>query len=289
MFRAFIALGFLAALPAQGQIGSAALYTDFAHKPPSVILHTIHEEVELLLAPSALHFVWRLLPSSGSEAWQELAVLKFTGRCEFLPFETSREHERPLGWTHISDKVVLPFAEIDCDAIRDFILGPLKEAPSATRDKALGRAIGRVTAHELLHIFSGTVSHSDHGVDHPALSRWELMADRLDLVDRETAVHMVHPSGSPLLRSAAGSPRAGEASFVHSGCAECHGTHAQGTSRGPKLRTLGRVGDSIILAAVLTKHQDKMFRRARSLKVAPPVIDEQDLENILCYLNEFDR
>jgi cytochrome c553 len=285
MIRALIALGWLAALPASGQVGRVALYTDFAQKPSPGVVQALREEVELLLAPSALHFVWKSLPASGNEAWQELAVLKFSGRCEILPLETNGVPARNLGWTHISDGVILPFADIDCDAIRDFILISLTEFPSESREAVFGRAIGRVTAHELLHILSGTAAHSDHGVDHPSLTRSELVAARLDLLSREPAVHMVRPGAVPVSGAAARSGKAGEISYVRSGCANCHGANAQGTSHGPKLRTLGRIVDSIVLAAVLVKHQDKMFQRARSLKVAPPVLGEEELPNLLYYLN----
>ncbi|MEI9971510.1 MAG: hypothetical protein WDO73_05285 [Ignavibacteriota bacterium] len=93
------------------------------------------------MAPNSLHFVWRMLPESSNAAWTELAVLKFSGRCEILPLTNSRPVQR-LGWTHMSDRVILPFAEIDCDAIRTFVFRELSTLAPSTREAALGRAVG---------------------------------------------------------------------------------------------------------------------------------------------------
>jgi len=45
----------------------------------------------------------------------------------------------------------------------------------------LGRAMGRVLAHELYHIVADTAGHGENGVAQPALSARELTSGQLEL------------------------------------------------------------------------------------------------------------
>jgi hypothetical protein len=217
---------------------------------------------------------------NGHEEWAELAVLTFQGSCQLLPFATNTHADNRLGWTHVSDGRILPFAEIDCDAIRAFILPNLYTLPAQTREMVYGRAIGRVVAHELLHIFAGTAHHSDHGVDQPALTRADLVGNQL-ILDREgLSMLRASPSGSKI-----GTALAGEASYIREGCSLCHGAQGAGTIRGPALRPQGKTLTSIVLAAKITKSKERMFQRAKSLKVSSPSIAEDELADLVCYLN----
>ena len=280
MFRALIFLALWAASPTLGQVGSTALYTEFHHRSSPTVIQAMREETTSLLAYDGLRFEWRTLPMDGHEVWAELAVLTFQGSCEMLPFATNSHADNRLGWTHASDGKILPFAEIDCDAIRAFILPNLYTFPAPTREMVYGRAIGRVVAHELLHIFAGTAHHSDHGVDQPALTRAELVSDRL-VLDREgLSMLRARPSGSTIATA-----QAGEASYIREGCSLCHGAQGVGTARGPALRPKGKALTSIVLAAKITKSKEKMFQRAKSLKVSSPSLDEDELEELVCYLN----
>jgi hypothetical protein len=286
MIRGLIFLGLWAASPTPGQVGSAALYTEFEHNAAPSVVQAIREETDSLMAPNGLRFEWMSLPETGQSVWMELAVVKFSGRCEVLPFAVSSHVDRRLGWTHISDGVVLPFAEVDCDAIGAYILKDLLGMPAQSREKAFGRAVGRVTAHELLHIFARTAAHSSHGVDHPTLTVADLLADRMEFDELEPAVHMVRTGPAPVSQTGHGSAQAGRTSYARSGCPSCHGARGEGTAHGPALRVSGRFLNSVLLAAKLTKSQDKMCRRARNLKVAPPWVAEDEISGLASFLNE---
>jgi hypothetical protein len=288
MIRSLIFLGLWAALPTPGQVGSAALYTDFEHKAAPGVVQALREEVESLMAPIGLHFEWTSLAANDQRVWMDLAVVKFSGRCEALPFATNSQSGQRLGWTHISDGVVLPFAQVDCDAIRAYLLRDLSILPVKSREKVFGRAIGRVTAHELLHVFARTAAHSDHGVDYPTLLISQLLADRLDFAGREPAVPIVHTDPAPVSQTGEASARAGRTSYVRAGCGNCHGAGGEGSSHGPVLRVSGRVLNSVMLAAKLTKNQDKMYRRARNLKVATPSLAGDEIPGLVRFLNEIE-
>ena len=284
MIRSLIVLALWAALPTPAQVGSAALYTNFEQTPAVPVVHALHEEVDSLMAQSGLHFEWRSLPEQNFATWTDLAVVKFSGRCDVLPFAPNSQIDQRLGWTHLYSTDVLPFAEVDCDAVRAFINRQLLALPAQSRQKVLGRALGRVVAHELLHIFARSTAHSDHGVDQPFLTVSDLMADHLDLSQKEAAI--VRASPAPSMQAREGSPAVGKASYEQAGCATCHGANGEGSRRGPALHFSDRGLNAIMLAAKLAKSQPKMCQRARNLNVAPPSISEDDLPDLVRFLSE---
>jgi cytochrome c553 len=289
MIRALIFLALWAALPSPGQVVSVALYTSFQHQPSPAVVQALHEEVDFLLAPSGFRFEWRSLPANEQKSANDLAVITFTGRCEVLPMASNSHLDNRLAWTYISDGIVLPFADVDCDAVRAYLLKNLFVLPSEDRAKVYGRATGRVMAHELLHIFAKTAHHSAHGVDQPAFSVAELLADRLVFDDREPNIPVLLVSRTAASRAVAGSPQNGRDLYIRNGCSSCHGAEGEGTRRGPRLREYGRVSTAVILAAKLAKSGTKMCRRARDLKVAAPSVAEEDLPDLVSFFNDVHR
>jgi len=282
--RRLIFLGLWAALPTPGQVGSAALYTEFENDPAPAVLQALKEEVDFLTSPNALHFEWRPLHENHLTTWPELAVVKFSGRCEILPSAVYFQPGQRLGWTHISDGEVLPFAEIDCDAVFAYLFRGLWLQPPQTRERILGRALARVTAHELLHILAGTIAHSDHGVDHSTLTASQLLAGREEF-GRESGGHIVHAGRQPAPRNGSGSERDGEASYLRAGCASCHGAHGGGTQNGPRLGHTVGILNPVTLAAKLAKNQETMCQRARNRKLTSPILDEDEISGLVHFLN----
>jgi hypothetical protein len=159
----------VAVLPLCGGQGSVlppiALYTQFSEQPAAELLDSLQLEVQTIMAPMGLRFRWLdLAASDGKQMAVELAVIDFKGRCDVDGWVKHESHPGPLGWTHISDGVILPFADVDCSAVRSFIERELMEARSESRAQVLGRALGRVLAHELYHIFANTTRHGSNGV-----------------------------------------------------------------------------------------------------------------------------
>ncbi|MEI9971509.1 MAG: c-type cytochrome [Ignavibacteriota bacterium] len=144
-----------------------------------------------------------------------------------------------------------------------------------------------MVAHELLHIFAETPSHSDHGVDHPSLSPHQLLTDHLEFAELEPTAHIVHTGKVLELPSGSAPQEAGRVSYNRGGCTACHGSNGDGTPHGPALRFAKRKLNSIVLFAKLAKNQDKMCQRARALKVARPSIGEDEITQLVRFLNEF--
>ena len=92
-----------------------------------------------------------------------------------LPVYQSDRILREPQSTDMSDGEILPFSDIDCDAIRSFLQRDLLRMPEVNRDVSYGRAIARVLAHELYHIFVRTTKHAAQGIGKPSFTVQELL------------------------------------------------------------------------------------------------------------------
>ena len=182
----------LAVLPALGQqpgatIAPIALYTNFQQPPSGEVLQALQAEVESIMSAAGLRFEWRALAGvQGNEVSVELAVVTFQGRCTVDGLTGHATHNGPLGWTHVSDGTILPFSDVDCDGIRKFVGNGLMGLRPADRSVAYGRAIGRVLAHELYHIFADTKNHGTCGVAKEAYSVQDLLSPDFQFQERES-------------------------------------------------------------------------------------------------------
>ena len=154
------------------------LYTQFEQAPQAGVLEALQVEVDSIMAPIGLRFQWRDLGTTGGhEVSAELAVITFKGRCDAVGLPTHSRLEGALGWTHVSDGQILPFTDISCDRIRQFTQPGLLAFRTADRAAKYGRALGRVLAHELYHIFANTMRHGSLGVAKESYSTQDLLAD----------------------------------------------------------------------------------------------------------------
>ncbi len=195
----------LAALPALGAERlvelPAVLYTSFQQSTPVAVRHALEDEVEILMGPLGRHFVWRSLSGvTGHEISSELAVVTFKGRCNVEGLTLKEIHPGALGWTHVSDGAILPFSEIDCDRIRLFLQKELLYHKPAEREEIFGRALARVVAHELYHIFANTHHHGADGVAKAAYTVQELLSD--DFVFEEAQCTVLKSSVPTKIRAA---------------------------------------------------------------------------------------
>jgi hypothetical protein len=165
-----------------------ALYTQFQVEPAPEVFSAMQREVENIMAPMGTEFEWRSLDGvNGSEVSAQLAVVKFFGHCNpgpMMPHMTLKT--TALGWTHVSNGTILPFTDIDCDGIRQFLQFGLQVVDSKERPEVYGRALGRVLAHELYHIFANTAHHGSSGVAKPVYSVHDLLSKDFQFEERES-------------------------------------------------------------------------------------------------------
>jgi hypothetical protein len=197
----WLAVVLLAALPLSGAEHEApvatALYVHFEQQPPMDVWNALRAEVETIMAPMGTEFDWRSLDAvTGTEVSTQLAVVKFFGRCDVSGPAMHNFKTSALGWTHISDGAILPFTDIDCDGIRDFLQFGLQSIDPKMRLTVYGRAVGRVLAHELYHIFAHTTHHGSNGVGKAIYSEHDLLSPDFRFQDRESEalrINRPHP------------------------------------------------------------------------------------------------
>ena len=178
---------------AEGGAPPVAIFTSFdgPHSPQAIA--AMQQEVETIIRPSGINLSWRALDAPRlDEAYSDLVVVKFHGKCnmdaiQLLFSELGPESEGGvLGSTKVSDGQVLPFSDLECDRIRRSIAPLTIGNPPEAREALLGRAMGRVLAHELFHIFANTGKHSHEGVAKTSHSRRELVADRFEFLPKDS-------------------------------------------------------------------------------------------------------
>ena len=146
-----------------------------------MVFESLQAELATIMAPAGIRFEWRSLKGvRGDEVSVELVVVQFKGTCDAANLGLRRYPPGALGWTHVSGGDVLPFSDVQCDGIRQFVRCGLAGLPLAAREKAFGRALGRVLAHELYHVFAGSRLHGAHGIAKPIYTVSELLADHLE-------------------------------------------------------------------------------------------------------------
>jgi len=159
----------------QASVAPIALYTQFQEAPSAAVREALESELNAIMEPAGLRFDWRSIGADNSAAATELVVVNFLGRCDVDRLQPLEVMPGALGWTHVSDGVVLPFSDIDCTAVRGFLQRDLLARPPAFREEIYGRALGRVLAHELYHVLAGTSAHGACGVAKSGFTVVDLM------------------------------------------------------------------------------------------------------------------
>ena len=119
-------------------------------------------------------------------------MVKFLGRCDAGGLRTTAPSTPGrLGWTHVNGVVVLHFSDVDCGQVRGFLEPGLARLLPGGREAAFGRALGRVLAHELVHIFAQTARHGS-GVCQAAFTVDDLLVSRPRLEKRDSAALVAH-------------------------------------------------------------------------------------------------
>jgi hypothetical protein len=164
-----------------------SLYTHFQEAPSETVQEALHDELESIMAPLGFRFEWRSLSeANGSQVSVELAVLTFKGRCNVANLMPRSNVPGALGWTHVSDGNILPFSDLECDRLRGFVQKELLAFPAEDREEVFGRALARVVAHELYHIFANTSQHGSCGVGKAAYTVQELLGEDFQFEARES-------------------------------------------------------------------------------------------------------
>jgi hypothetical protein len=146
---------------------------------PPCVGEAMRREAERLLAPACVIIQWRTLsPDTHREVFERIVMVRLKGVCRVAPVTGPLPRPETLGLTHVSDGTILPFAEVDCDAVRAVIARRMERVRGqGAREALLGRALGRVLVHELYHILADTLEHSERGVARRVFGARELTCE----------------------------------------------------------------------------------------------------------------
>ncbi|HUI77117.1 MAG TPA: hypothetical protein VLY24_04360 [Bryobacteraceae bacterium] len=137
-------------------------------------------EVKSILRDSGRTLEWRSWAEATETTAEEMAVVRFRGNCTIRP-GLREASEGPLGFTFLSNGTVLPFSEVACERLSNLVQPTVAGLELPEAEVVLGRAMGRVVAHELVHILSRSTEHGHDGVARPELSTIQLTEGRLAL------------------------------------------------------------------------------------------------------------
>jgi hypothetical protein len=158
------------------------------HSPESIL--QMQREAEEILKETGLHLEW-LLPREAVEASHaDLVVFQFRGTC--VPNQnrvSNPEENKPaaLAFTYETDGILQPFGEVSCDRVAASVHSALQPGDFSRGDLLLGRALGRVLAHELVHILTGSEAHGREGIGKSTLSAKELITASFPLSREDLA------------------------------------------------------------------------------------------------------
>jgi len=138
-------------------------------------------EVEKILKSSGVSVDWRTRDEAADATFNDLVVMSFKGACVFNPMPVVYDELGPYAITRTTGGEVQPFGEVDCDHVASSLHKAISGEDFARADQLLGRALGRVVAHELVHMLTKSKQHGREGVEKAALSARQLIAETLPL------------------------------------------------------------------------------------------------------------
>jgi hypothetical protein len=160
---------------------------DFHGSPSQRALTAMERETEGILKPAGLSLGWRLAADAARESYDHLVVVEFSGACQIEPVPYVYDELGPMAFTHSSNGNVQPFTEVSCSKVAASVSSALEGEGFPKADLLFGRALGRVLAHELVHVLTGSEVHGHAGVQRAALSGKDLISNALILSPADLA------------------------------------------------------------------------------------------------------
>jgi len=190
-----------AALPAAETL---SVYVGHDARQPKAPFDAMAREVESLTALLGLDVEWRRLERRDpKESSNRLIVLEFRGVCSSEPSTADVPSGASLASTLKVGESVLPFAWVECDKLRAMLKTALRDQPGARRDFLMGRAMGRLVAHELYHVLAQSREHAAGGIGKSCFHMRDLLSDdfQFDGAALAKVQHQLAGNGSPDLET----------------------------------------------------------------------------------------
>lgn len=123
-----------------------------------------------------LRIGWRILDeSTPEEQFERVVVVRFRESAPTQEGEALLDSGRTLGYVSETADVILPFISVDCGSVGHFLAEGVRDKPPARQRELVGRACGRVLAHELYHVLAQTAEHAKQGIAKPSFTAADLL------------------------------------------------------------------------------------------------------------------
>jgi len=165
----------------QKSLSDLTVILDFKGPHSQTSIREMEREAGLVLKSSGVRLSWRILGEDPSAAYRDLVVMTFRGSCQYDPAPPRYDESGPLALTRITDGEILPFGEVDCVRVASTVRYAMSRGDFSRADQLVGRALGRVVAHELVHMLTKSVQHGTDGVEKASLSGKQLIEESLPL------------------------------------------------------------------------------------------------------------
>ncbi len=151
---------------------------DKPHSARSVA--AMERETMHILQPSGIRLEWQMIADLPPNAeFSDFVVVRFRGSCATDEVPMPMDERGILGMSYASDGEVLPFGEVQCDRVKQSMRRVVPASQFRISEDLLGRALGRVVAHEMYHMLTNDKHHTKDGVTRESLSADDLVLGEL--------------------------------------------------------------------------------------------------------------
>jgi len=169
----------VAAFATPGSNSVLTVVLDFEGPHTAQSLDPMKREVETAMKESGVTVDWRTRAEAGASSFDNLVLVRFKGKCVLEPVGYLYDERGPLAFTYATAGEVQPYSEVSCDRVTAAVRSAMSGGDYANADLLLGRALGRVVAHEMLHMLAKSGAHAREGVGKAALSGKSLISPNL--------------------------------------------------------------------------------------------------------------
>lgn len=138
-------------------------------------------EASQILGATGVRLSFTNRSEASAHDFSDLVVMTFRGNCKSEPPAPRYDESGPYAVTWTTDGRVLPFGEVDCEKVIQSARSAMWGGDLARSEMFYGRALGRVMAHELVHMITKSGDHARSGVQRWALSPRDLTGAALTL------------------------------------------------------------------------------------------------------------
>jgi hypothetical protein len=171
-----------------------SVFFQFESAPNPRTFQFMRAEIDRLFQSVPLRFDWwRMEEAPEAGVVGAAMVVRFRGNCSLGGVPPIADERGPFAWATVTDGVLQPFADVNCDRVRTAVHEGLWGGEKAQADRFLGIGLARVVAHEIYHIYYRSRRHETGGVMRHALSPADLVAERAELHPEDRPAKSARP------------------------------------------------------------------------------------------------